>query len=151
MGNRVVLLLGGNVGDVAKKFSDVKQELQSLMSIVNKSKIITTPAWGNTNQADFLNQALLIKTDLSPDSLLKVILNIELKLGRVRQEKWGPRTIDIDILVYEDIVLETEHLTIPHKYLDQREFSLLGLVGVWSDWEHPTLHKTAIQLLEELK
>lgn len=99
-------------------------------TITKKSKIYETKAWGYTDQADFLNLCLEVNTNLSPMELLKNCQNIELKLKRERVLRWGPRTIDIDILFYNDIISNDEILTIPHPRIHKRAFVMIPLMDL---------------------
>src|SRR6185436_6651877 len=103
----IFLLLGSNLGDRLRNLSEARTKIGAL---VRSSSIYVTAAWGNTNQPDFLNQVIEIHTSLLPEDLLRSILDIEKAMGRKREEKWGSRTIDIDILLYKDIVLKTPDL-----------------------------------------
>lgn len=115
-------------------------------SITAKTTVHQTAAWGKTDQPDFYNMALEVETALAPLDLLDKTQAIENKLGRVRTEKWGPRTLDIDILYCGDMIFVDERLTIPHPYLHQRKFTLDLLVELNPDFVHPVLGKTNTEL-----
>ncbi|WP_439881966.1 2-amino-4-hydroxy-6-hydroxymethyldihydropteridine diphosphokinase [Pontibacter sp. MBLB2868] len=145
----VYLLLGGNLGE-RKTFLQLAREAitQQVGSVISSSRLYETAAWGKTDQPNFLNQVLQVQTTLSPEHVLQAINFIENELGRTRLEHWGARLIDIDILFYDDLVLQTQRLTIPHPQLHLRKFTLLPLVEVAPDMVHPVLHKNIHQLLE---
>jgi 2-amino-4-hydroxy-6-hydroxymethyldihydropteridine diphosphokinase len=111
------------------------------------SSLYETAAWGNTNQPAFYNQAICVETTLEPENLLARLLTIEIEMGRVREEKYGPRTIDLDILMVNDIVLDSPTLTIPHPQLHNRRFALLPLIEIAPTLLHPVLDKTMHELL----
>ncbi|MBO9620421.1 MAG: 2-amino-4-hydroxy-6-hydroxymethyldihydropteridine diphosphokinase, partial [Niabella sp.] len=115
--------------------------------IIKRSAIYETAAWGLTDQPDFYNQALEIATDLSPEQLMAVILNIETAMGRIREERYGPRTIDIDILLYGNFICDTPSVTIPHPRMTERRFVLTPLDEIAPDLVHPQLNKTIHELL----
>lgn len=143
--------MGSNLGDREQYLADALTQLQQKVgAITQKTTTHTTPAWGLTNQPDFLNLALEVTSSLEPIEVLSLILEIELQLGRQRIEKWGARTLDIDILYCDDLVMETERLTIPHPYLHQRKFTLDLLVELNFDFIHPILKLSNKQLLEQL-
>lgn len=142
------LLTGGNVGDTLNTLHRANEILeQKVGTILAKSGIYKTAAWGKTDQADFLNQVIKIKTLLEPQELMLQILRIEEDLGRKRLEKFGPRTIDIDILFYDDLVVDEAHLTIPHPRLQDRKFVLEPLNEIAPNLYHPLLQQTIHQLL----
>ncbi len=146
--NKTFLLLGGNVGDVKSTFSKSRNLIQERIGAIEKSSAIySSQAWGKEDQPDFLNQVLLVQTKLEPLNLLKVILDIEIELGRVRFETWGERAIDIDILFYNDLVLESSELMIPHPYLHERMFTLVPLAEISNGLLHPVLKKSIEELL----
>lgn len=145
------LLLGSNLGDSKKYIADAISEIGSKLGDLKvMSSVYQTASWGNHNQPDFINQVIQLETLLSPADLLKGILAIEVKLGRKRVGKWGSRTIDIDILIYEDQIINEIDLVIPHAYLPVRRFSLLPLFEIAPDLVHPVSGKTIKELLDEL-
>ena len=118
-------------------------------SIVNESSIYETAAWGNTKQASFLNKVISIRTKLPPDDLMKKLLEIEQKLGRVRTEKYGPRTIDLDILFYDALIFHSAIVTLPHPAIQDRKFVLIPLAELSPGKIHPVYKKTISTLLKE--
>lgn len=125
----VGIALGSNLGDSRALILNAIQLLakHKAVDLKSVSRIYRTPAWGLTDQPDFLNACLTIDTNLEAPSLLNLCQQIEQRLGRKRDVKWGPRTIDIDILWYDGLVLETERLTIPHPQMLKRGFVLVPL------------------------
>ena len=107
--------------------------------VTNKSRLYETQAWGVTNQSDFINQALAVETSLNPQKLLEQILKIENEMGRERTTKWAERTIDIDILLYDNFVVNEPNLVIPHPELPKRNFALIPLMEIAGEFEHPVL------------
>ena len=148
--NRTYLLIGGNVGERRENLEKAAQFIgEQAGSIANRSALYETDAWGINDQPPFLNQVLEVSTSLDPHALLKVVLNIEREMGRSRKEKYGPRTIDIDILLFNDLVLETEGLEIPHPQLHLRRFALTPLAEIAAAVIHPVLKKSIDELLLE--
>jgi 2-amino-4-hydroxy-6-hydroxymethyldihydropteridine diphosphokinase len=146
--NTAYLLIGGNLGDRAAYLAEaVKQISARCGRVTSTSSLYETAAWGNTNQPAFYNQAISVETILEPEILLERLLAIEIEMGRVRTEKYGPRTIDLDILMIDDRILDTPTLTIPHPQLQNRRFALLPLVEIAPELNHPVLDKTIHELL----
>lgn len=148
----VYLLLGSNLGDSKKKLSDALRIIEEKLGLViRSSSLYQTAAWGKTDQPDFINQVLCLRTKLPPRQLLEQILVIENQLGRIRAEKWSSRTIDIDILFYGDLILQEKDLIIPHPFLHLRKFTLMPLCEINPELYHPVLKAKAIDLLNKLE
>ncbi len=148
--NKAYLLTGGNTGDRKSYLESAIRELESNCGVVSKkSPIYETAAWGNTNQQAFLNQAILIETSLSAEALMKSIFSIEKKLGRTRDIKYGPRTIDIDILLFNRERFDSALIKIPHPELTNRRFALAPLADIAPRYKHPERNRTVSQLLKE--
>lgn len=148
--NEAYLLTGGNIGDRLDYLARAKETIRKKCgNILLESHIYETAAWGMENQEAFLNQILKIETNSNPDELLQTILQIEEGLGRKREVKYGPRTIDIDILFFNDEVIDREGLKIPHPQLQNRRFVLTPLNEIASTKIHPVFNKTISRLLAE--
>lgn len=148
MNNEVVLILGGNLGDTLTLIEEAKKQLLNLGELKDKSSIYRTEAWGNVADQDFLNQVVVISSALEPLDFLKEIQAIEKVLGRKRVETWGNRTMDIDILYWNQEVIDHENLKVPHPFLQKRKFVLIPLVEILPDQIHPILNQTNSQILE---
>jgi len=144
------LLLGSNLGH---RFSYLHQAQQLVSThcgeIINQSSIYETAAWGLTNQPSFYNQVIILQTDIEPQQLMQSLLEIEEKIGRKREIKYGPRIIDIDILLIDDLICNTQLLELPHPFLPERRFALLPLSEVAPKLIHPLNFKSIQQLLED--
>jgi 2-amino-4-hydroxy-6-hydroxymethyldihydropteridine diphosphokinase len=123
------LSLGANIGDPPAQLAEAIRRIQAhpAISVVSQSSVLTTKPWGKTDQPDFANQAVTVETSLEPLELLDVVLGIELDMGRVRKEVWGPRLIDIDMIAYERVEMQTPRLTLPHPHAHERDFVLVPL------------------------
>lgn len=143
--------IGSNLGDREAYCREAIDRIrQNRCTIIRTSTFRETKPWGLSNQPPFLNGAVLIKTSLTPHELLKHLLSIETALGRIRTERWGPRVIDLDILLYDSVILQSEALSIPHPHLHERVFALEPLAEIAPDMIHPVLNKTLAALLQEL-
>lgn len=148
--NTSYLLIGGNLGNRPQNLANAIIAIKEQCGTITRlSPIYETAAWGNTNQPSFLNQALALDTQLEPEQLLQQLLAIETSMGRIRSEKFGPRTIDIDILLYGNAIINTGNLTVPHPHLPNRRFALLPLVTIAPHYLHPQLNMTITALLQQ--
>lgn len=146
---RTLILLGSNQGEPMEQLEVAKREIAATLGVIcQQSQIYQTAAWGNTEQPDFLNQVVMLETDLAPGKLMQRLLALEQKMGRVRAAYMGPRVIDLDILLYEQAVINEPGLTIPHPRLPLRRFVLVPLAELIPDWIHPTEQKSIQQLLD---
>jgi 2-amino-4-hydroxy-6-hydroxymethyldihydropteridine diphosphokinase len=144
------VLTGSNQGDRFNHLSEAISLIQATGAVVlKKTSIYETAAWGPIRQTAFLNQVLAISTTFDPETLMQKLLDIEKQMGRIREQKMGPRIIDIDIIFYDDIVYHSENLTIPHPLLHERKFVLTPLCAINPYLLHPALKKTVKILLEE--
>ncbi|MBP3338743.1 MAG: 2-amino-4-hydroxy-6-hydroxymethyldihydropteridine diphosphokinase [Lachnospiraceae bacterium] len=146
------IALGSNMGDKEKYLNDAITMINDDdMCIVNKvSSFIITPPYGYTEQDDFLNGAIKIQTLYSPKMLLSFLQEIEKKANRVRQIHWGPRTLDLDILLYDNLICDDDTLTIPHPELHKRDFVLIPLREISPNCVHPLLNKRINELITEI-
>ncbi len=144
------LLLGANLGDRIQTLCRATDLIADRVGVVmRQSSLYETAPWGHIDQPAYLNQVLAVRTMLKPEAVLIQTQLIEQELGRVRHEKWGARIIDVDILYYNDLVRQSQMLTIPHPYLHQRRFTLVPLAEIAPDFVHPVFQKTTVTLLAE--
>lgn len=145
------IALGSNLGDKEKNLRRALLLLtQQGVEIVRVSSFLSTEPYGVTDQPQFLNAVACVRTSLAPLALLDVLLATELAMGRVRLRHWGERNIDLDLLLYEDVVLDMPRLRLPHPDMQNRDFVLLPLAEIAPELKHPTLQKTIWELKENL-
>ncbi|SHN28934.1 2-amino-4-hydroxy-6-hydroxymethyldihydropteridine diphosphokinase [Mucilaginibacter sp. OK098] len=150
--NNVFLLLGSNLGNRQHFMQEAIKLIElRIAPVIKASSIYETQSWGKTDAPDYLNQVVVIETDISAREVLRKILAIELILGRRREEKWGSRTIDIDILFYGAEIINEEGLHVPHPELHKRRFTLEPLAEIAPDLVHPAINKSILLIKNELK
>ena len=147
MDHIVYLALGTNLGNRLVNLNTAISSLTPQMKVKKKSPVYETPPWGFADQPAFLNQVIQVETYEGPERLLKHLKRLETALGRVPNFQNGPRLIDIDILFYDDLVLDTASLVIPHPRLHERAFVLVPLADIAPALVHPVLHKPVHELL----
>ena len=148
--NNVYLLIGGNMGERMANLAAARNRINiDCGRITASSSIYETEAWGYKEQPAFLNQALAIETSLEAEKLMEEILKIEMALGRKREIPLGPRIIDIDIIYFNDEIINSSNLTIPHPSMADRKFVLIPLSEIAPAYMHPILFKTNEVLLKE--
>ena len=148
--NNAYLLIGGNIGDRLSYLQKACTEItHRIGAILKSSAIYETAPWGNQDQSKFLNQVLLVETHLESFALLQTILSIEEGMGRKRTSENQPRTIDIDILYFNDVIENSDDLTIPHPRIFSRKFVLIPMFEIASDHIDPFHQKSIDQLLKE--
>ena len=149
MAQRVFIGLGSNLGNRQEYLRKAISSLAPEVAFQKASRIFETPPWGYSDQPAFLNQVIEARTDLEPQALLSKLKKIEKDLGRVERFRNGPRCIDLDILFYDDLVYESETLTIPHPRIAERGFVLVPLNEIAPDLIHPVLKQKISALLEK--
>lgn len=150
--HKAYIALGSNMGDKNKNLEEAIDKINTGKTIVTKkSNLYTTKPVGYLDQDDFLNAAIEIKTLLSPEELISFLLDIEKQLKRERVVRWGPRTIDLDVLLYDNIITSMEEIIIPHPRMAERLFVMKPLSDIAPYVMHPILNKRVIEIVEELK
>jgi 2-amino-4-hydroxy-6-hydroxymethyldihydropteridine diphosphokinase len=146
------LSLGGNLGNTIEIFLNSREILtKKVGKITQISSLYKTAAWGPIPQNDFINQVIEVETKLSAPELMDILLEIELQQGRIRQERWGPRTLDLDIIFFGEQLISTENLVIPHPRMEDRKFVLIPMVEINPNLIHPISRKSIRQILLECK
>lgn len=146
---KVVFVIGGNLGNRVELIEQANKMLRENFSTpLLSSSVFETAAWGNLSEGDYLNQVLVFQTDLDAEVVLIIIQDIENQLGRKREEKWGNRTMDIDILYFGQQVIQNQNLIIPHPFISRRRFVLEPLVEILPNFIHPVLKVSNSKMLE---
>ena len=150
--HRVYIALGSNMGDSRRLISEAVEKLDLVPQnhVVRQSGLIVTKPYGFTEQDDFLNGCLELDTLLEPEELLDITQKIEAEAGRERLIHWGPRTLDLDIIFYDDEIIKTERLTVPHPDMKNRMFVLKPMCEIAPYFIHPVFKKTMAEMLEEV-
>ncbi len=145
------IALGSNMGDREKNLKEALKYIAELpeTKIIKSSAIYETEPVGEPKQRPFYNAVVKMETSLDPEMLLQKLQEVEKAFGRVRRQKWGPRTLDLDILLYDQQIIATDKLTIPHPLMAERAFVLEPLAEIDPEAYHPVLEKTAAELLRE--
>ncbi len=148
--NIAYLLIGGNEGDRSAYLTETSRRMETPNTrIIRRSSLYETAAWGKTDQAAFLNQALVLETSLDAPTLMRELLALEEEMGRVRTERYGSRTIDIDMLFFNSEIIRLSWLTVPHPEVANRRFALVPMDEIAADYVHPILQKTIEELLTQ--
>jgi 2-amino-4-hydroxy-6-hydroxymethyldihydropteridine diphosphokinase len=153
MGEKAFISIGSNQGDRLLNCKKAVEQLSVSVKVLSRSSFYETKAWGVTDQPDFVNLAVEIDTELEPKDLLAFLKSIEVSMGRSKaedSERWGARIIDLDIIYFGSIVLDTEELTVPHPLMQERAFVLVPLSEIAPAFIHPVLKKETRELLEVL-
>jgi len=153
MGHIVYIGIGSNLGD---KIDQCRRAISEILGLdhhrlLAKSSLFKTRPWGRTFQDDFINGVIKIETDLDAYALLRMLKMIESRLGRKETFRWGPRAIDLDILLFDQEVIRTEEFQVPHPSMHERQFVLIPLAEIDRDLIHPVFQKSVGQLLEDLR
>lgn len=145
---RIVILLGTNLDNRLINLQKAELEIgHRVGAVFQRSKIYQTAPWGNLEQEDFLNQILIIESNKNPHEVLSLLLTIELEMGRVRNQQYEPRIIDLDIIYFGDEIIETKDLIVPHPFIQDRRFTLVPLVELIPNLVHPVFKRTNYELL----
>ncbi|MBN3522119.1 2-amino-4-hydroxy-6-hydroxymethyldihydropteridine diphosphokinase [Algoriphagus lutimaris] len=147
MKSKVTLILGGNRGDRELLLNEAVKFITERNTLLLKSSVYETEAWGGIAEGPFLNQVIQVRSSFDPMTFLGFIQKIETDLGRRRAEHWGDRTMDIDVLFWNDRIIDTPELKIPHPFMSQRKFVLVPLAEILPEFVHPIWKKTSRELL----
>lgn len=147
---QVFLSLGGNLGNTQEIFKACYPLIENKVgTILQQSSLYQTAAWGLQDQADFVNQVILVESELTPEAILTTIQAIEKDFGRERKITWGPRTLDLDILFIDQKIIQTTDLQVPHPHIQDRKFVLIPMDEIAGNFEHPIFKKSMVELLRE--
>lgn len=151
MKKKLVLSLGSNLGNRYVYLAFAKREItEAFQTTITSAQCYETPPWGEENQSNFLNTAVALEVDLPIYSILAKLQQIENNLGKVKIKKWGPRSIDLDILFYGSEIISDPLLNVPHPHLHTRAFVLAPLVDILPEFIHPTLGLSITELLSQI-
>jgi len=150
MKHTVYIALGTNLGDWLENLRGAIRSMPPEITVLDESHIYETPPWGYADQPAFLNMVIKAETDLEPEFLLKYLKQLEVELGREKNFRWGPRLIDLDILFYDDLVLDSPSLVIPHPRLHERAFVLVPLADIAPESIHPVFKRSVRELLAKM-
>jgi len=150
--NHIFIAFGGNLGDVESSFRSARAAIDQLTntSVKQSSLLYRTPPIGPAGQPDYFNAVISIASSLQPLQLLDALQHIEAQHHRKRIEHWGPRTLDLDIIAMDSMIINADRLIIPHTQMQFRQFVLQPLCDLDTNWQHPLLHQTSSQLLQTL-
>jgi len=148
MNHLVFIALGTNMGDRKTNLQAAITAMRAAVTVLDRSPVYETPPWGYEQQPEFLNQVIKVHTELDPLNLLTFLKSIESQMGRQKTIRYGPRLIDLDILLYDELILNNPNLVVPHPRLAERAFVLVPLADLAPDLCHPVLGQT-IQALKE--
>jgi 2-amino-4-hydroxy-6-hydroxymethyldihydropteridine diphosphokinase len=147
----IYLGLGSNLGNRPENLESAIKNLEPDVKVLKCSAVYETPPWGFEDQPEFLNQVIEAETSLAPGELLEYVKEVEVRIGRKKTFRYGPRSIDIDILFYNDIVINSPPLVIPHERISERVFVLMPLADIAPDFLHPVLGKSVLSLLSKVE
>ncbi len=153
MGVEALVALGGNLGAVSEAFASARKLLRETpgLAMQDSSALYHSPPLGVPGQPDYLNAVMALETEIGPEELLLRLQSIESRHGRTRgPERWGPRTLDLDLIAYDDTVMQTAQLVLPHPCMHERMFVLQPLCDIRPAWRHPVLKSTAREMLDTL-
>ena len=148
---KCAIALGSNLGDSKQ----ILNQALDLLSQISGIELISHSSWYETvpvgpPQPNYVNGCAILETELLPEDVLQILLKIEQQFGRIRQQRWGPRILDLDILLYGDLILEMPNLTIPHPRMNERAFVLVPLAEIAADWIEPVSRQTILQLSQAI-
>jgi len=152
-GVEAIVAFGGNMGDVLAGFLSAREQLGCIrgLQVIDSSCVYRSPPMGPAGQADYLNAIISLDVNIQAEALLRQLQSIENQHGRIRTgEHWGSRTLDLDLIAYNDTAMQTKYLTLPHPHMHARMFVLQPLCDIRPYWRHPVLKQTARELLESL-